>query len=59
MSMLYVHRCSVRLTKLFLALGMTNMLSQFYEVKIEQDMTLQKNTEVWLYSLIKDGDRLM
>lgn len=38
---------------------MTNMLSQFYEGKIEQDMMLHKNTEVWFHSLIKDGDRLM
>lgn len=38
---------------------MTNMLSRFYEGKIEQDTMLHKNTEVWLYSLIKDEDRLM
>lgn len=30
-----------------------------YEGKIEQDMMLHKNTELWLYSLIKDGDRLI
>lgn len=38
---------------------MTNTLSQFYEVKIEQEMMLHKDTEVQLYSLIKVGDRLM
>lgn len=46
MSMLYDHCCSVRLAKLFLALRMTNMLSRFYEGKIEQDTMLHKNTEV-------------
>lgn len=30
-----------------------------YEGQIEQDVMLHKNTELWLYSLIKDGDRLM
>lgn len=59
MSMLYFRCCSVRLAKLFLALRMTNTPSYFSEVKIEVEMMLCKNIQVQLYSLIKDGKKLM
>ena len=58
MSMLYFHCCSVRLAKIFLALRMTNTPPYFSEV-IFLDVMLCKNTQVQLYSLIKDGERSM